>query len=227
MATYDSKRLGIVFAFAAAATLGSVARDASACGDEWVPVMRPEIDYRTIKMPLAEKALDDGHYGAAAGYVIRMMPHVRSLAPSSAEVVLRGMRVLAVAVARTGGALPIADEVPYEWSQGSWRGATEAERAANLEWSIATLRKIGEARKDDTTVETDLAEALSKVASHRAEARDRLEALAKRDLVATPEAYGALAALRREAGDEAGQKLALARCEAMGSARAACGAAKG
>ena len=69
---------------------------------------------------------------------------------------------------------------------------------------------------------TDLAEALAKVDSHKAEARGILEKLAKKDLIASPEGYAVLADLRQKAGDAKGQKLALQRCAAMATSQNVC-----
>ena len=63
---------------------------------------------------------------------------------------------------------------------------------------------------------------LARVPEHRSEARSLLEDLAKRDLIASPEGYAALAMLRSQSGDADGQKLALKRCEAMAKSQDAC-----
>jgi predicted Zn-dependent protease len=169
----------------------------------------------------AEKAMEKGQHVAAAGMIIRMMPHIKSLKPSSSPLVSRAIHTLAVATARNDGALPLSKELP-NYVQGSWIGKTGEDRAKNLDWSIGELRTLSVAKKDDAALETDLAEALSKVDSHKKEARQMLERLAKKDLVATPEGYAALARLRSESGDAAGTKLALKRCEAMADADAVC-----
>lgn len=211
----------IALTLALAALASAVPRASHACGGEWVPILRPEVDYRKQGVPLAEKALDEGRPFEAAAAILRMMPHVRTLDPKSARIVERAERVLAVAVARGGGALPVAAEVP-EWALAGFDGRTQVERDANLAWSVATLETIARMHDGDTAIETDLAEAMSTVDARKAEARDRLEKLAARDLVATGEAYEALARLRRESGDAAGGELALLRCASMSRSPAAC-----
>lgn len=199
-------------------------RDAAACGGEWGPALF-EPDHRPRVVPLAEKALERGNSVAAAGFIVRAMPHIRSLSPTKTPIVGRAERVLALALARHGGALPLEREVP-DYARGSWGGRTEAERAANLSWASGSLRALHDAKRDDPALETDLAEALSKLPATRQEARDRLEQLAKRDLIGSAEGYAVLAELRAESGDKAGEKLALTRCRALAKgSTTSCGVA--
>lgn len=209
----------VLAGLAALAVSSGMSREAKACGGEWVPAV--EIDHRPEGIARAEKALSKGQHAQAAAMVIRMMPHVADLKAKNSTLVARAQRILAVAVARNNGALPVGKEVP-DYAQGTWLGKSEKHRALNLEWSIKALRSINEIKKDDPAVQTDLAEALAKVESHRAEGHALLEKLAKKDLVATPEAYATLATLRSQAGDAAGQKVALKRCESMAKAANVC-----
>jgi hypothetical protein len=209
----------LVVGLGALAMVGTVEGNAKACGGEWVPAV--EVDYRPQGIARAEKLLDEGKDAQAAGMVIRMMPHIRGLKAEKSTLVARAQRILAVTTARSGGALKVRTEVP-DYARGSWLGATEKQRTANLEWSITALKSVGATKGDDPGVQSDLAEAMSKVAAHRAEAKQILEKLAKKDLIASPEAYAALADLRAEAGDSAGQKLALKRCETMAKSSNVC-----
>jgi hypothetical protein len=215
------RRIGsklLVVGLGTLAIAGSTA-EARACGGEWYPAI--QVDHRIDGVARAEKALAKGQHVAAAGMVIRMMPHVAKLKQSSSPLVSRAIHTLAVATARSEGALPLAKELPH-YAQGTWIGKSDQDRAANLEWSVSQLRTLHASKQDDTSVETDLAEALSKVDAHKKEAREILERLAKKDLVASPEGYAALARLRKQAGDSAGTKLALKRCEAMAEKNAVC-----
>lgn len=216
------RRIGFRFLIVGMGVLGAAgatAGEAEACGGEWYPAI--QIDHRVDGVARAEKALQKGQHVAAAGMVIRMMPHIKSLKPTSSPLVSRAIHTLAVATARNDGALPLAKELP-DYAKGTWIGKSDQDRAKNLDWSIAELRKLNTIKKDDAAMETDLAEALSKVDAHKKEARQMLERLAKKDLVATPEGYAALARLRSQSGDSAGTKLALKRCEAMADADAVC-----
>lgn len=192
---------------------------AAACGGEWYPEV--SIDHRIHGVAQAEKALSNGNRLAAAASVIRMMPHIKALKSKPGSLVGRAERVLAVALSRSQGALPVQSEVPEE-VLGAWRGAKEGEATANLAWSVDVLRRQSTSKADDVALKTDLAEALARVPEHRAEARTILEELAKRDLIASPEGYAALASLRSQAGDQDGQKLALKRCEAMAKSQDSC-----
>ncbi len=199
--------------------LGSVSREAAACGGEWYPEVM--VDPRIHGVAQAEKALNSGNRLAAAASVIRMMPHIKSLKSKPSSLVGRAERVLAVALSRSQGALPVASEVPLD-VLGSFQGVKDGESGANLAWSVTVLARQSAAKQDDVGLKTDLAEAMARVPERRAEARAILEDLAKRDLIASPEGYAALAQLRSQSGDSDGQKLALKRCEAMAKSQDAC-----
>src|SRR5262245_29680667 len=174
------KSIGVRMALAglvACGLVGAVSSEAGACGGEWVPAV--EIDHRPEGIAKAEKLLEKGDSVAAAATVIRVMPHIKQLNPAKSSLVERAQHVLAVTTARSNGALAITREVP-DYAQGKWVGRTEKERASNLDWSIATLRKLSEADKDDTALQTDLAEALAKVESSKGEAKQILEGLAQK-----------------------------------------------
>ena len=197
---------------------------ALACGGDWYPEV--QVDPRIRGVAQAEKALAAGDYLAAAGSVVRMMPHIETLRPGGDKLVARAERVLAVAIARADGKLAIEHEVPAE-VLGHWRGKSNVDRGRNLAWSVATLRRELSAgtitvQKDDPGLQTELGEALSKLDGGQDEARTILESLAARDLVASPQGYRALAELRQQTGDEAGQRLAMKRCESMAANSKMC-----
>ena len=216
-----SFRTNTIWAFAMGACLGTsvLTRDARACGGEWYPEVM--VDPRIHGVAQAEKQLANGNRLAAAASVIRMMPHIKSLKSKPGSLVGRAERVLAVALSRSQGALPVSGEVPLD-VLGTWQGAKASESAANMAWSVAVLKRQSASKADDVSLKTDLAEAMARVPEQRAEARSILEDLAKRDLIASPEGYAALAALRSQSGDTDGQKLALKRCEAMAKSQDAC-----
>jgi len=199
--------------------IGALPQDARACGGEWYPEVA--VDPRIHGVAQAEKSLQSGNRLAAAASVIRMMPHIKSLKGKPGSLVGRAERVLAVALSRSNGALPVAREVPSE-VLSSWLGTKADESAANLQWSVQVLQRQVDSKTDDVGLKTDLAEAMARIPARRAEARVILEELAQRDLIASPEGYAALALLRSESGDSNGQKLALQRCEAMAKTQEAC-----
>ena len=211
--TIWSMALGVCMGF------GLLAQDARACGGEWYPEVM--IDPRIHGVAQAEKSLTNGNRLAAAASVIRMIPHIKSLKSKPGSLVARAERVLAVALSRSQGALPVGAEVP-DYALGAWRGVGAGESAANMAWSVSVLKRQSEGQSDDVSLKTDLAEAMARIPEQRVEARNILEELAKRDLIASPEGYAALASLRSQSGDLDGRKLALKRCEAMAKNQDAC-----
>jgi hypothetical protein len=180
------------------------------------------IDPRIRGVAEAEKTLAKGNYIAAAGSVVRMIPQIETLRAQSRDPLLaRAARVLSVAIAREGGKLSLEREVPAQ-VLGHWLGKSKLDQSKNLAWSVDTLRRELSLRKDEPGLMTELGEALSKVDGGQDEARTILESLAARDLVGSPQGYQVLAELRRQKGDDAGQKLALKRCESMASGSKVC-----
>ncbi|HEY5373595.1 MAG TPA: hypothetical protein VIK01_07895 [Polyangiaceae bacterium] len=207
----------LALAMSAVSFLGSTG--ALACGGEWFPEV--QIDPRIHGVLEAEKSIAKGNYVAAAGSVVRMMPHLKTLDAKTDPLVARAERVLAVAIERSSGKLALEQEVPSEYL-GHWLGKSQADHDKNMAWSVSTLRQQLTIKKDDPGVQTELGEALSKVDGGADEARTLLESLASRDLVATPEGYKALAQLRLQKGDEAGEQLAMKRCESMAASSKVC-----
>jgi len=219
MATHKHTALTLLLGASMLASVVGFASDAGACGGAFVEYI--EIDHRIQGIAQAEKLFNKGQVNAAAASVVRMMPHVATLKAKRSKLVERGQRILAVAIARGDGALPVEKEVP-DYARGTWMGKNDKDRATNLDWSVSTLRSVNDLKKDDPSAQTDLAEAMSKVEKYHGEAREMLERLAKKDLIATPEGYAALAKLRSKAGDAKGEKVAMQRCEAMAKSADVC-----
>jgi predicted Zn-dependent protease len=210
-------------AIAALSATGTVVSNASACGGEWYPYVEIEqIDYRPMVVGQAEKKIENGELQIAAGMIIRSMPHIKTLDPDKAKIVARAQRVLAVATIRNDGVLPLGDELPKR-IQDTWLGSTAEDQRSNIEWAVASLEKIAEAKKDDPSLQTELAEGLAKLGDTQ-RARTTLEGLAQKDLIASPEGWAALAKLRGTAGDAAGKQAAMNRCTAMAKQPEMCAA---
>jgi hypothetical protein len=211
----------LLVAVAVAGGVGMIAPSAEACGGGWWPTV--EIDYRVEGVANAEKDLAAGNYYAAAGSVIRMIPHIKAYgAATSDPIINRAMRVLALSTARAGGDFSkIKAEIPEEL-RAQFVGATADERKANLEWSVKALKALRKVKKNDATLASELGEAMAQLPEQHAKAKARLEKLANRDLLVSPEAYRALAVLRAEAGDEAGRTTALERCKNMAKDAGMC-----
>lgn len=194
------------------------AEDAHACGEAvfeaGVRVASVRPDHRPAAVASAEKALHEGRYGAAASGVRGAYPNLRRSAPSSGDALgARALRILAVATVRADGALYLLRP---------WNGSPEAHRRLNLEWAVASLRRLHDARKDDPGIQTELAEALSRVDGYRDEARALLTELATKDLIVSAHGYAALALLQSRAGDAKAYEEAVKRCEAISNLPGVC-----
>ncbi len=195
---------------------------AEACGDDFWPAV--QIDHRIQGMRQVEREVGKGHLRQAAASVLRMMPYLPNAKPSKRDPFLaQGLRVLAVATVRAGGTLDFANEVPSEL-HGTWTQTSREARQKNLAWSVSALRAVSLDKGDDPAVKTELGEALAQVDGGQAEALLLLGSLSDKDLLTSPEGYAALAELRGKAGDQDGRSAALARCKAMASDVALCGA---
>ncbi len=209
-------------ATAAAVKLGRGSMDkVTACGGGWWPTF--EIDYRVAGIAQAEKDLAAGKYGTAAGAVIRMIPHIKGYKSAQDDAIInRSMRVLAVAMARMHGDISgIRKELPDELL-AEFAGSSDAAHEGNIAWAAAALTGLQAAKKNDSTISSELGEAMAQLPAKRDQAKELLEKLAKADLLATPEAWRALAVLRAAAKDDAGRTEALDRCKKMAADAAIC-----
>lgn len=162
----------------------------------------------------AEKALEGGQNVVAAKAILSTFPRVRSVNAGENPLETRALRVFALAVVRSSGAVSektAGAPSPAEWTPN-----------ANLEWAVQAIREINAKRANDPTVQADLGEALSKLAHGREEALGLLQSLAQKDLMGSPHAYAALATLRRDKGDVAGAEAATKRCEEMSRSPGVC-----
>jgi hypothetical protein len=184
-------------------------RTAAACENGVLMV----VDTKTPLIARAEKALNEGQFTPAAVGVMQVFPKIKNASATSSPLAARGLRIMALAVARTEGALSVG---------GVFSGATPEERAANLDWAITTLRNLSKLRPHVPFLRTDLGEALSKVPKHRAEALAILSELSDKDLITGAHGYAALAKLREASGDKAGGEVALKRCEAIAKKPGIC-----
>jgi hypothetical protein len=171
------------------------------------------VDTKTPLIARAEKALNEGQFTPAAVGVMQVFPKIKSTSAASSPLASRGLRIMALAIARTEGALSVG---------GAFSGATPDERTENLEWAITTLRNLSKLRPHVPFLKTDLAEALSKVPRHRPEALKILTELADKDLITSAHGYAVLAKLREASGDKAGGDVALKRCEAIAKKPGIC-----
>jgi hypothetical protein len=196
--------LSVVLPVAAAASPG----EAVACG---TAVYR-EIDSNTQLVAQAEQALSEGNLRRAADKAVQAFPALKIVKAGSVPLADRALRIMALANVRSDGGVVT----------NGFAAKNAAERAANLEWSIATLRRLSAKRENNPSYQTDLGEALSKVPAYHDEARKVLGELASRDLLTSAEGYAALARLRAESRDAAARDEAVKRCEAMSKTPRVC-----
>jgi len=192
----------------------SYAHDASACGMSIRMEPTPQKPTPVQEIARAEKALDNGQNVVAAKAVLATFPRVRTATAGANPLETRALRVFALAVVRSNGAVnekTAGFASPAEWTP-----------TANLEWAVQSIREIDAKRPNDPTVQADLGEALSKLPHGQKEALEILQKLADKDLMGSPHAYAALAKLRTNKGDLAGAEAATKRCEEMSKTPAVC-----
>ncbi len=184
-------------------------KPARACGNE---VVR-KTDILVKRIASAEKALGEGAHVRAVVGVLQAFPTISSHPVGKGPLSDRGLRVIALAAARANGALDVG---------GVFKSKSEADRSANLEFAVKTLRAISKARKNAPNAQTDLGEALSKLPHYQAEALKILDELASKDLLTSAEGYAALMKLKAKGGDEKGRAEAHKRCEKMARDKSLC-----
>lgn len=183
------------------AAISAAPGQASACGGE---VYR-EIDSNTQNVAQAEQALGEGKQGKAAIRAVKAFPALKIIKPGTLPLADRALRILALASVRADGGITV----------GTMTGGTATDRAANLEWSIDTLRTLTARRAGNPALQTDLGEALARVPAHQDEARKILGELADKDLLTSAEGYAALARLRSSKDEAAAREALVKRCESM------------
>ena len=185
------------------------ARDASACGGSMEAVFVPSAE----AIANAERLAEHGQYFTAAILVHHEFPEMKSWSSewSLGGLEARATRVMALAVTRMDGGLTLGTP---------WRGWSAWHRSEQLEWAVGALKQL-DRDESDPRLESYMAEAMSKLPKHRAEALTLLEDLAKKDVIVTPQAYVALAKLRAARGDAAGRDDAKNRCVSMAQAESA------
>lgn len=114
----------------------------------------------------------------------------------------RAQRILALAVARSGGGIPIGMDLG---------GPTRSRKDAAVAWAVHTLR-LHAAGDPLPARKAELAEALALQASGRPEAYTLLKELEDGDLMPGAEAWALFAELSKERGDLEGMKRAVQRC---------------
>lgn len=204
----------LALALAPAFATLSYADDANACGMSVRLDPTPQKPTPVQEIAKAEKALEGGQNAAAARTILTSFPKVRSASAGANPLETRAMRVFALALARSNGA--INEKTLGIASRDEWTPT------GNLEWAIAALREIDGKRPNDPAVQADLGEALSKVAHGQDEALKLLGNLAQKDLMGSPFAYAALAKIRSDRGDTAGAATAIKRCEEMSKQPGVC-----
>jgi len=204
-----------IAALAFAAVALSLTADAFACGMSIrMAPAKEEKPTPVQEVARAEQALESGQNAVAARAVLKSFPRLRDSGVGADPLETRAVRVFALAVVRSNGALQeksVGVPTKTEWAP-----------TGNLAWAVQSLREIDQKRPNDPSVQADLGEALSKVPHGHDEALAILQRLAQKDLMGSPHAYAALAKLRTDHGDRDGAEAALKRCEEMARGQGIC-----
>jgi hypothetical protein len=205
------------------AAAGGAASDAHACGffnyHESRPVApkaapvpvakaapKPAPVPASERIAAADQRLDEEKLSLAAAQVVAAFPTIKTMDVAKEPLETRAHCILALALVRSGGSLAGVE---------GFSSAREADRAANLEWGVSTLREVEASRHDDPVAQANLGEALAARGSYEEEAVRILGGLANRDLMGSAHAYAALARLRASRGEALASDDATKRCESM------------
>lgn len=165
----------------------AVARDGRACGN--VTVLRTE---ERVKLLVdAEDRLRRGMPRLAAWWAAAARGQTPAMATANPSLHARAVRLLAIASIRTDGDLEL-------WSV-RLLNHTPALREKNGRWAAQTLKDLAAEAPEDATLQTYLGEALARLPEQRADAHQKLSALAAADRMVSPQGYAALAGLHAEA----------------------------
>ncbi|MCY1054275.1 hypothetical protein [Nannocystis sp. SCPEA4] len=208
-------RLALVLSLAVTGAVVSVPSVADACGNS---VMRV-VDHTQKYVQKAELLLAKGQYKKAIS-TVREAFGDRAIAShrGGPGLVLHGraQRILALAVARSGGDIAIGMDLG---------GAAQSRKDAAIAWAVLALRLQGGVAPTPAQT-SELAEALSRQASGRAEAYTLLKELGDGDLMPNAQGWALLAELSKQRGDVEGSKKAAERCRQIGAPGVQCDVAE-
>jgi len=186
-----------------------------------------QVDPVPMGVAEAEVLLDQGKPRAAIARLRAVDATLARRKPGASPVSDQALRVLARAVARTGGDTRI-----------DFEGEVDGEGAAGkrIDWAAQVMRDLAKAQPQDPGVATDLGEVLAQVPAKRDEAERLLGKQESADLMSTGHAYAALARVRsleaaeapsflrgaRAALDHGRLAVDLSRCRHMTKDQAAC-----
>src|ERR1700679_1304737 len=118
------------------------------------------MDSSTQVVAQAEQLLSQGRYQQAVAKAVQAYPALKIIKPGTLHLTDRGLRIIALASVRADGAI----------AGGNFKAGSEADRTANLEWSVTQLRGLNAQRANNPSLQTDLGEAMSKLPAYHAEA---------------------------------------------------------
>jgi hypothetical protein len=158
------------------------------------------------RIAIADQSLEDEHLANAGAAVVAAFPDIRKMPVAATPLETRAECILALAIVRSAGSLAGVD---------GFSSTRAADRNANLDWAVNTLRQVEASRSNDPVAQANLGEALAARSGSEDEAIGILGNLANRDLMGSAHAYAALARLRAAHGESFASSDATKRCESM------------
>lgn len=208
------KRVAVLVGVMTMAMTGLAPSAAQACihGKAFRP---PQVNPQLRDVRKAERLLAKNKHERAIKSARRAFAEFDQLPPDAdvAPLFDRAQRTAAMAVVRAGGAVDLG---------GGWSGETEQERDRNLQWAAFIMQHQAARNPDNLVIQTEYAEALTKIPLHEEVAHGILVALSEDDLMPTARGYALLAQLQVDRGDEGASEVSLSRCEDIAGNRKAC-----